>query len=142
MGRFDVNLLDNDLLFQTLVRDITPAEADVAGNLDIGSYAEMPFVTHYSLVTQDGNANGLWAVTLTLNVFYDPAVTSFDLVRTIYQGVWAWEDPTKGIVPGVGAIERLDQEISAFSRVGGEAQMENKTAIQYTGSWNFTARNH
>lgn len=141
MGRFDVGLLDNDGLFQTLVRGITPVEAEVAANLDIGSYAALPIVTHYSVATQEGNANGLWTVTLSLNIFAEPHL-AFDLVSTVYKGVWAWEDPTKGIVPGIGAIETLDQEISAFSRVGGEAQMENKTAIQYSGSWNFTARNH
>ncbi|WP_136057242.1 hypothetical protein [Microbacterium sp. K24] len=139
--RFAVELLDNDGLFQTLVREVTPERAEVAGNLDVGSYAEIPLVTHYSVATQEGNANGLWTVTLTLNIFDDPK-TAYELVRAIYKGVWAWEDPTKGIVPGVGAIESLDQEISAFSRVGGQAQMETKAVIQYSGSWNFTARNH
>ena len=141
MGLFDVTLLNNDRLFQTLVREITPAPAEVAGDLSVNSFELLPFVMHSSVATQDGNANGLWTVTLTLNVFDEPA-TAWDLVQTVYAGVWGWEDPTKGIVPGVGAIESLDQEISAFSRIGGEAQMENKTAIQYTGSWQFTARNH
>lgn len=141
MGRFDVALLDTDHLFNTLVRDITPPHAAVVGDLDVGSFGDLPVVMHYSTATQDGNANGLWTVTLTLNVFDQPA-TAWALVRTVYAGVWSWEDPLKGIVPGVGAIESLDQEISAFGRIGGEAQMENKTAIQYTGSWQFTARNH
>lgn len=141
MGRFDVALLDTDHLFNTLVRDITPPHAEVVGDLDVGSFADLPVVMHYSTATQDGNANGLWTVTLTLNLFDEPA-NAWDLVKAVYAGVWSWEDPLKGIVPGVGAIESLDQEISAFGRIGGEAQMENKTAIQYTGSWQFTARNH
>lgn len=141
MGFFDVDLLDNDRLFNTLVREITPAEAVVIGELDVGTFGEIPAVMHYSTATQDGNANGLWTVTLTLNVFDEPQ-TAWGLARAIYSGVYGWQDPTKGIVPGVGAIESLDQEISAFGRIGGEAQMESKAVIQYTGSWQFTARNH
>lgn len=141
MGLFDVALLDNDGLFQTLIREIAPQHATVAADLDIDSYAELPFITHYSTTSQDGNANGLWTVTLSVSIFAEPS-TAFALVKEIYRGIWAWEDPTKGIVPDIGAIERIDQELSAFSRVGGEAQMENKTAIQFTGSWQLTARNH
>lgn len=141
MSPWDVNLLDTDRLFNTLVREITPAHAEVIGELGLDTFADLPVVMHYSTATQEGNAPGLWTVTLTLNVFDDPA-TAWDLVAAVYSGVYTWQDPAKGIVPGAGAIESLDQEISAFSRIGGEAQMENKTAIQYTGSWQFTARNH
>lgn len=141
MDRFDVSLLDLDQLFDKLVREITPPEATVAADLDVGSFSEIPFVTHFSLASQDGNANGLWAVTLTLSIFAEPD-PAFDLVSDVYKGVWGWNNPTKGIVPGVGAIESIDEEISAFSRVGGQAQMENKVVIQYTGSWRITARNH
>lgn len=141
MGLFDVELLDNDQLFNTLIREIAPPEVTVAGDLDVNSFQEIPFVTHFSTASQDGNANGLWTVVLTVSIFDDPA-TAYGLVKALYKGIWAWDDPTKGIVPGIGAIESIDQELSAFSRVGGEAQMENKTAIQYTGSWQLTARNH
>lgn len=141
MGRFDVSLLDNDMLFQALVREVTPPRALVVADLDVGAYAELPLVTHFSLASQDGNAHGLWTVTLTLSVFDEPA-TAFELVRDVYSGLYSWENPANGIVPNVGAVESIDEEISAFSRVGGEAQMENKTAIQYTGSWRITARNY
>lgn len=141
MGRFDVALLDNDQLFNTLIREIAPPEVTVAGDLDVNAFEEIPFVTHFSTASQDGNANGLWTVVLTVSLFDEPA-TAYSRVKQLYQGIWGWEDPTKGIVPAVGAVERIEQEISAFSRVGGEAQMENKTAIQYSGSWQLTARNH
>ncbi len=141
MGRFDVSLLDNDLLFQRLIVALAPPEMTVVGDLDVGSYAEIPLLTHFSTASQDGNANGLWTVTLTVSIFGEPA-TVYPLVATIYSGIWGWDDPTKGIVSGVGAVESIDQEISAFSRVGGEAQMENKVAVQYTGSWQLTARIH
>lgn len=142
MGRFDVTLLDNDGLFQALVIDIAPEEAMVAGDLDVGSFAEIPLVTHFSTATQDGNGRGLWSVTLTLSVFGEPATVFDNIVKPIYSGVYAWADPTKGIVPGIGAVEDIEQEISAFARVGGEAQMENKSVIQYTGSWQLAVRNH
>jgi len=141
MGLFDVELLDNDQLFQTLILEIAPPGAYVAADLDVDSYAEMPFITHFSTAVQDANANGLWTVTLTVSLFDEPA-TAFARVQQLYKGIWGWDDPTKGIVPNIGAVERIEQELSAFSRVGGEAQMENKTAIQYTGSWQLTARNH
>lgn len=140
-GRFDVKLLDTDRLFQALVREITPPRADVASDLDVGSFGAIPFVMHSSSASQDGNANGLWTVTLTVHIFDEPE-HAFELVSDLYSGIWSWNDPTKGIVPGVGALESLVDELSAFSRIGGEAQMENKTAIQYTGSWVFSARNY
>lgn len=141
MGRFDVSLLDTDRLFNVLVREITPAHADVIGELSVGTFGQIPAVMYYATAMQDGNANGLWSVTLTLNVFDDPR-TAWDLTTAVYSGLYGWQDPTKGIVPNVGAIESLDQEISAFGRIGGEAQMENKSVIQYTGSWQFTARSN
>lgn len=141
MGRFDVTMLDNDRLFQALILEIAPAEASVAADLDVGSFADLPFITHFSNVAQEGNAAGIHSVTLTISIFGEPA-TVYPIVQAVYSGVWGWDDPTKGIVPGVGAVESIDQEISAFSRVGGEAQMENKVAVQYTGSWQITARNH
>lgn len=142
MSRFDVNLLDVDQLFQKLLSDIAPTGVDVAADLDVGSFASIPFVTHYALATQDANAYGLWSVILTIHVFVEPATGWTEVVVPLYRDIYAWQHPSQGIVPGVGAIESLDQEISAFSRVGGEAQMENKSVVQYTGSWQFTARNH
>lgn len=133
-------LLDNDGLFQALVRDITPAHAGVAADLDVGTYAELPLITHYSLASQDGNGRGLWTVTLTLSVFDEPH-TAFDLANTLYTGVWAWDElPTAGVVPNVGGVESILNEISAFSRVGGEAQMESKSTIQLTASWQLAVR--
>lgn len=141
MGRFDVSLINNDLIFQRLFEEVAPPEVTVVGDLDVGSFAEIPLLTHFSTVSQDGNANGLWTVTLTASIFGEPA-TVYPIVEAIYAGIWGWNDPTVGIVPGVGAVESIDQEMSAFSRVGGEAQMENKVAVQYTGSWQLTARNY
>ncbi|MEW1990711.1 hypothetical protein [Microbacterium sp. NPDC078849] len=133
-------LLDNDGLFQTLVREIAPAHSDVAADLDVGTFAALPLVTHYSLASQDGNGRDLWTVTLTLSVFDDPH-TAFALADTLYTGVHAWDElPTAGFVAGIGAVESILNEISAFSRVGGEAQMEAKSAIQLTGSWQLAVR--
>lgn len=133
-------LLDNDGLFQMLVREVAPPHADVAADLDVGTFAALPLVTHYSLASQDGNGRDLWTVTLTLSVFDDPH-TAFALADTLYTGVHAWDElPTAGVVPGLGAVESILNEISAFSRVGGEAQMEAKSAIQLTGSWQLAVR--
>lgn len=133
-------LLDNDGLFQTLVREITPVRADVAADLDVGTYAELPFVTHYSLASQDGNGGGLWTVTLTLSIFDDPH-TAFELADALYTGVHGWDEhPAKGVVPDIGGVESILNEISAFSRVGGEAQMESKSTVQLSGQWQLAVR--
>jgi hypothetical protein len=133
-------LLDNDLLFQTLMRDMAPPHVGVAADLDVGTFAELPFVTHFSLASQDGNGRGLWTVTLTLSIFDDPH-TAFNLADTLYTGVHEWDElPMAGVVPDVGGVEAILNEISAFSRVGGEAQMEAKSAIQLTGSWQLAVR--
>ena len=133
-------LLDNDRLFQTLTREIAPSHVKVAGDLDVGSFAEIPFLTHFSLASQNANGRGLWTVTLTLSLFDDPH-TAFDNADTIYTGVLGWdESPTAGIAPGIGAVESIIDEISAFSRVGGEAQMESKAITQLTASWQLAVR--
>lgn len=133
-------LLHNDKLFQTLIREITPARATVAADLDIGSFADLPFVTHYSLPSQDANGRGLWTVVLNVSIFDDPS-TAFELVDEVYTGIQSWDElPTAGVVPGIGGVEAIENEISAFSRVGGEAQMENKSAIQFSGSWQLAVR--
>jgi hypothetical protein len=141
MAVFDYALLDNDALFQALIVEIAPAGATVAADLDVGSFADLPFITHFSTAAQNGNGADLWDVTLTVSIFGEPA-TVYPIVAAMYRGIRGWDDPTKGVVEGIGAVESIDQEISAFSRVGGEAQMESKAAVQYTGSWQFTARNH
>lgn len=133
-------LLDNDKLFQALTREIAPAHVEVAADLDVGSFAEIPFLTHFSLASQDGNGDGLWTVTLTLSLFDDPK-TAFGVADTLYSGVHGWDQsPTAGVVPGVGAVEAILTEISAFSRVGGEAQMEAKAVTQLTASWQLAVR--
>ncbi|RBO73535.1 hypothetical protein [Microbacterium sp. H6] len=133
-------LLHNDKLFQTLIREIAPVRARVAADLDIGSFAELPFVTHFSLPSQDSNGRGLWTVVLNVSIFDDPS-TAFELVDEVYTGIQRWDElPTAGVVPGVGGVEAIENEISAFSRVGGEAQMENKSAIQFSGSWQLAVR--
>lgn len=140
MGLFDVDLLDADLLFQKLFRDATAPEVTVIGDLDTGSYAEIPILTHYSSIAQHPSGNGLWIVTLTGTVIAETS-NAFDIARDMYKTVWAWHSPLEGIVQGVGAVESVE-DISAPSRVGGEAQMEAKSVVQYTGSWSITARNH
>lgn len=134
------DLLDADQLFQTLLRAAFPPAVTVVGDLDVGSFADIPLVTHYSSIALTPSGNGLWAVTLTVTVI-DEAGAAFQTAQKVYKTVRSWHWPTNGIVPGVGAIESVD-DITAPSRVGGEAQMEAKTVLQYTGSWNITARNH
>lgn len=149
MGRFDVSLLDNDGLFQGLLTEIAealppevaPDGVVVVADLDVGSFSDMPLMTHFSSVAHDGNGPGLHSVTLTVSIFGEVA-TVYPIVQAVYAGIWAWDDPTVGVIPGLGAVESVNEELSAFSRVGGEAQMENKVAVQYTGSWQLTARNH
>lgn len=135
-----MKLLDSDLLFQTLLREAFPDAITVAADLDVGSNADLPLITHYSTATQSGNGNGLWQVNLTITMICETG-QAFDLANAIYAAVWSWHYPTNGIVPGVGAVEYVE-DVTAPSRVGGEAQMEAKQVVQYGGTWTIRARNY
>ncbi|MFJ4173409.1 hypothetical protein [Microbacterium sp. NPDC089696] len=133
-------LLDTGKLFQELTREITPEPIGVAADLDVGTFAELPFVTHSSFAAQDGNGRGLWTVTYTLSLFDGPS-TAFELADALYTGVHGWdESPTAGVIPGVGGVESIINEISAFSQIGGEAQIESKATVQLTASWQLAVR--
>ena len=140
MGRFDASLLDGEQLFYRLLQGIVPSGVKVVGDLDPNTAAQIPSVMFSVIVAQEGNANGLWLATLTLT-FLDHTEDAFDNASEIYKGIYGWEDPTQGIVPGVGAVEEIVQEMTAFSRLGGEVPMETKTVSQYQGSWQFLVRN-
>lgn len=139
MGRFDVKLLDTDLVFQTLLTAALPM-VTVLADLDAESYGDIPLVTHTSFASQDANGKSLWDVQLTVSLSAD-AADAFTHAKTLYEAVWAWDDPTKGIIPGVGGVESVE-DISAPSRVGGPVQLNAKTIVQYTGSWRLAVRNY
>jgi len=137
MGRFDVVLLDNDGLFNTLLAGIAAADENVGAELDEGSYAEIPFISHFSTAAQDSNGPGLWKGTLTVNLFVD-AATGFAVAKRFYAGIHAWNEPGVGVIPGIGGITEIG-DISAFSRIGEAVQMEAKSVVQYTGSFEYAA---
>lgn len=132
-------MLNAARLFQALLTEAAPAGADVASDLDIDSFSLIPFVTHGSVIAQDRNGPGLWSVTLTVNVFLEPT-GAHDVVADLYHAIHAWgEDPDVGIVPGVGAIEEVE-DANAFTAVSGEVQMLNKVVRQYQAIFTITAR--
>lgn len=137
-------LIDSDVLFQALLMEgeIVPA-GQVAAEVDVDTFDAIPFVTHSSLIAQDGNGRGLWTATLQLTAFTDGTVSAFNaVVRPLYALVHSWgELPTNGIVPGVGAVERV-QDIQAFNRQGKGVPMNNKTVVPYVGSFELSIRNH
>lgn len=138
-------MLAVDELFQPLLTAIaTTADKEVAADLDAHSFEHVPFVTHSSLFAQDRNGAGLYSVTLSVSLFIDhahPHMTEF--IGQMYDGIWAWgESPNAGSVPGVGAVEEIARELSAFSRLASGVQMQNATVTQYVGSWELTVREH
>lgn len=134
-------MLDADTMFQSLLFDLAPTGAGVAAELDVGSFDALPYIVHSSQVQQDRNHEGLYTVTLSASLFLDHAETSFSFVSDMYDGIYSWvQSPTAGIVAGVGAIESMDQELSAFNRLTSGVQMMNKVVTQYVGSWEFTVR--
>lgn len=140
MGRFDMSLLDNDGLFNTLLSAIAIEGENVGAELDEGSYAGIPYISHFSTAAQDLNGPGGWAGTLTVNIFVD-AADGFAVARRFYAGIHAWNEPGVGVIPGIGGITEIG-DISAFSRIGGVVQMEAKSVVQYTGSFEYAATNH
>lgn len=140
MGRFDVVLFDNDGLFNTLLNGIAIAGETVGAELDEGSYAAVPFISHFSTAAQDSNGPGLWTGTLTVNLFVD-ASNGFAVARRFYAGIHAWNEPGVGVIPGIGGITQIG-DINAFSRIGEAVQMEAKSVVQYTGSFEYAATNN
>lgn len=132
-------LLDGATLFQQLLmRDLTDRYA-IASDLDVGSFDEVPVVTHYALLSQ--SADGEWSGTLTVNLFLEPA-TAFADADTVYRVIRAWNvDPEDTIIPGVGAVETIE-DITAFVPVSGEVVMNNKAVRHYQGVFNITASVH
>lgn len=136
-----MSLLNAGRLFQTLLEDASDV-AEVAADLDVDSFDEVPFVTHSELIAQDGNANGLWTVTLTVNIFVDAARNPHETVSAIYDLIRSWgEHPTAGVVPGVGGVENVE-DLQAFTPLPGAAQMLNKVVRQYNGSFSIGVRHH
>lgn len=138
-------MLNADRLFQTLLSeimvDIGHDDDSVAAELDVDSFTLMPFLTHRSLVAADLNGPGLYSVTLTANLFLDPADTPFEWVESLHERILLWDSAEMtGVVPGVGGVEEIRREIAAFDRVTSGAQMFGKEVTQYLGSWELTAR--
>ena len=136
-----MKLLNAPVLFQRLLTASAPEGATVANDLDVDAFDEIPFITHTSILAQDRNGRGLWSVTLTINIFLDPS-GAHEVVSAVYEAIHAWgEDPDAAIVPGVGAVETVE-DLNAFIPVSGEIAMVNKTVRHYQGTFNIGARVH
>lgn len=108
-------------------------------DLDVDSIEEIPFVTHSEIIARVDES--LWDVNLTINLFLDPAGAQ-PIVDVLYDVVTTWaENPDAGIIPGVGAVEKLE-DASAFMPVSGEVLMVNKVVRHYQGSFNLRVRNN
>ncbi|MDQ1113933.1 hypothetical protein QE418_003381 [Microbacterium testaceum] len=131
-------LLNASKLFQTLLTRDGPPAAKVASDLDVGSFDDVPFITHSSQISQD-RGPGLWTVILTINLFLEPR-DAFDVADYVYSAVTEWgDDPDLGVVPGVGGVEDLE-DMNAFVPVSGEVSMVNKIVVHYQGSFTLTVR--
>lgn len=132
-------LLNAARLFQTLLDDGKPIGSTVAGDLDTDSFDDVPFVTHSETIAQDRNSNGLWTVTLSISMYVEPS-TAFDTADAFYTLIQSWgEDPTSGVVPGVGGVEAVE-DLSAFTPITGDIQMGTKAIRQYVGAFTILAR--
>lgn len=133
-------LLNAQKLFQVLLARDAPPSATVASDLDVDSFDDVPFITHNETIAQDGGP-GLWTVMLTVNLFAEPR-DSFDVASYLYDAITEWgEDPENAIVPGVGAVEALE-DMNALVPVSGEVSMVNKIVVHYQGSFTLTVRSH
>lgn len=136
----DDQLLDAAQLFQTLFTRDLP-NASVAFDLDVDSFEHIPFVTHTSLIAQDGNGEGLWTVTLIVNLFVAPHDAQA-FAASVYRVIRRWAaDPEKTYIEGVGSLD-LIEDANAFVPVSGTVTMLNKVVRQYQGSFNMRARVH
>lgn len=132
-------LLDAATLFQQLLMRDLDSRFAIASDLDVGSFDEIPIVTHYTLLSQ--TQDGEWSGTLTVNLYLDPA-TAFEHANDVYRVIRGWNvDPETTIVPDVGAVETIE-DLNAFTPVSGVVTMNNKAVRQYQGSFAITASVH
>lgn len=135
-------MLDSDTLFQGLLTAVpTTASKTVVADLAFDSLDDIPLVIHASTFAQDRNGPGLYSVTLSVTLYVDhsqPGMTEF--IGQIYDGIRAWDtNPNVVLVPGVGAVESIERELSAFARFP-SVQMTNNVVTQYVGSWELVVR--
>ncbi|MBQ9917356.1 MAG: hypothetical protein IJO71_09170 [Microbacterium sp.] len=136
------DLIDADSLFSQLLDALEIPDATIAVDLDVDSFDDVPFVTHHSIIAQAGNGPGLWSALLTVNIFLEVTDDTFGVVQALYRGIHSWDDPDKGIVPEVGAVETVERDVEAFTRRGPSVDLNAKSVTQYTGSFELTIRNH
>jgi hypothetical protein len=140
----DPTLLNPDRLFQQLLiaLDLTGvADGSIAADLDIDSFDRVPFITHNTTIAADRNGPGLWTAALTITAHIEAGIAHFPIIQELYAGIWSWDGPDDGIVPGVGAVERVENEIQAFTRLGRGVPMLNKVVTPYVGSFELSIRN-
>lgn len=140
------DLIDIDRLIQTLLEStmdgIVPPSS-IAADLDVDDLDNIPFITHNTSIAQDRNGNGFWSANLTLVAHVEASTAAFNtIIRPLYLGVHSWDLPQNGIVPGVGAVERVEQDIQAFTRLGRGVPMLNKVVTPYVGSFELSIRNY
>ncbi|KJL39909.1 hypothetical protein [Microbacterium trichothecenolyticum] len=134
-------LLNAGKLFQSLFTRDLPEPWVAYSDLDVGSFDDIPIATHSAVIQQNGNGEDVWSVTLTVNLFLDPA-GAFDRAAFVYAVIHAWDDdPEESIIPGVGAIESVD-DLDAFMPASGEVLMNNKAVRHYQGAFSITAKVH
>lgn len=131
-------LLAADELFQTLFIAALP-DFGVGSDLDTDSFDQVPFLTHQSVIAQLPNGKGGWQVTLTVNLFLEPA-DAFERCSAVYDVVQDWgELPRNGLVEDVGVVVTVE-DLNAFSAMSGEVEMLNKVIRHYQAQFSILAR--
>lgn len=135
-------LFDPDVLFQTLLVDLGIPGVTVAADVDADSFESVPIIIHNAQISQDRNGPGLWTCNLSITIHVDTDDPDhFEVVKAVYAGVWSWDWPTNGIVPDVAAVESVDRDNGAFTRLARGVPMLNKVVTPYAGVFELTLRN-
>ncbi len=132
------DMIDADLLFQTLLTNAGITGLTVMGEVDTDSFKKHPYVVHYSIPRELDN-RGLWEIHLTLTVVAADDV-AFGFANKVSRAVGSWNQPPNGSLLNLGMGIQSVESRSAFSRVGQGVRLEQKTLTTYSGSWAIIAR--
>jgi hypothetical protein len=135
-------LIDADEFFQTLISNLSVSGLTVGADLGPDAGDQIPFISHNSILSQNANGPGLWTVNLTLTLYLEVTTTTFQTVKDVYAGVHGWGNGmgVDGFVMGLAAVVDVE-DVQAFTRVGQDVALNNKTVTQYVGSFELSIRN-
>jgi hypothetical protein len=75
----------------------------------------------------------MWTATLNLSVQADGRDTAFAYAQATDAAIWGWDFPTAGVIPGIGAIQSVEDDTAPTQ--ASSAAFGGINAALFTGSY-------